>query len=90
MHEPARCAVAIHCHPANGIHGELAQGRLPFSDRGEQLDRLGNVAQGGAATRLVEHASELGYERSGLRRQQDLAAARFRRARAARFTAAPK
>jgi hypothetical protein len=77
VHEPARCAVGIHCHPANGIYGELAHGRLPFSDRGEQLDRLVNVAQGCAATRLVEHALELGYERSGLRRQQDLAATRY-------------
>jgi hypothetical protein len=76
VHEPARCAVAIHCHSANGIHGELAHARLPFSDRGEQLDRLVNVAQGCAATLLVERASELGRERSGLRRHQDLAAAR--------------
>jgi hypothetical protein len=76
VHQPPGGAVGIHCHPANGIYGELALGRLPFADGGKELDGLANIAQHFAAARLIEHALELGHERGGLRRQQDLAASR--------------
>jgi hypothetical protein len=66
--ELAGGAVGVHCHPANRIQWELALSRLRFANRGEELDRLANVAQGRASARLVEDAFELGYERSGLRR----------------------
>jgi hypothetical protein len=77
VHEPAGCAVGIYCHPANGVHGELTLRRLPCTDGGEEFDGLANVAQRFTAPRLIEHALELGYERRGMRRQQDLAASRY-------------
>jgi hypothetical protein len=49
VHEPAGCAVGIYCHPANGVHGQLALRRVPCTHGGEESDGLANVAQRFAA-----------------------------------------
>jgi hypothetical protein len=69
VHQSAGGSVGVYCHPTNGIHRELALSRLSLAERGEKLDGFANVPQGFAAARLVEHVVELGYERSGVRRQ---------------------
>jgi hypothetical protein len=77
VHEPSGCAVGIHRHPANWVHGELALGCLPCAHGREEFDRLANVAQRLAASRLIEHPLQLGYQRRGVCRQEDLSASRY-------------
>ena len=75
MQEPAGGAVRVDGHAADWIERKLAVCRLALADRREDLDRLANVAQPFATTRLIEDASEVGGERCGVARQQDLATA---------------
>src|SRR3954453_21624227 len=74
VHEPARSAVGVHRHPANGIRCKVSLSRFARSNGGEQLYRLPDIAQSCASAGLVEDAFELGCECSRLSGDQDLAA----------------
>src|SRR4051812_38649883 len=66
VHEPARSAVGIHGHTADGIRWKVSLSALPSSNGGEQLNRLADTAQSCASAGLVEDALELGCEGSRL------------------------
>jgi hypothetical protein len=54
VQQPPRGSIRVDDHPADGIDGEAAFGRLTNSERSEDLKRFRDVAQRLAPARLVQ------------------------------------
>jgi hypothetical protein len=74
VRQPPGRAFDVDRHLAHRVDRQPALCRLAGADRGDELDRLANVAQLTASARLVQHAFEVGGQCCGVRGQQDLAA----------------